>query len=139
MRANKRPIAIIRRSCSDSSVTASQWIEFSEATGSAPSVLRYFSSADAGSIRQILHVRFRLAAGEGEHEFTRAGLAIAARLGKGVFGRARDGEGFDETVIEHVRSPLAIAQADAAGSTPRPNVFSANQTDRKSTRLNSSH
>src|SRR5262249_13538382 len=33
MRANKRPIAIIRRSCSDSSVTASQWIEFSEATG----------------------------------------------------------------------------------------------------------
>src|SRR5262249_42996156 len=33
MRTNKRPIAIIRRSCSDSSVTASQWIEFSEATG----------------------------------------------------------------------------------------------------------
>src|SRR5262245_8420592 len=34
MLTNKRPIAIIRRSCSDSSVTASQWIEFSEATGS---------------------------------------------------------------------------------------------------------
>lgn len=56
---------------------------------SAPSVLRYSSSADAGGIRQILHVRFRLAAGEGEHEFARAGLAIAARLGKRVFGRAR--------------------------------------------------
>src|SRR5262249_26556566 len=35
MRANKRPIAIIRRSCSDSSVTASKWIEFSEATACA--------------------------------------------------------------------------------------------------------
>jgi transposase len=34
IRANKRPIANVRRSCSDSSVTASQWIEFLEATGS---------------------------------------------------------------------------------------------------------
>src|SRR5262245_47296048 len=76
---------------------------------SAPSVLRCFSSADEGGIRQILHDRFRLAAGEGEHEFARAGVAIAARLGKRVFSRARDGEGLDETVIEHVRSPIACA------------------------------
>src|SRR5262245_2453141 len=33
MRTNRRPIAIIRRSCSDSSLAASQRMEFSEATG----------------------------------------------------------------------------------------------------------
>src|SRR5260370_19881125 len=32
MRTNKKPIATIRQSCSDSLVTASQWIEFSGAT-----------------------------------------------------------------------------------------------------------
>src|SRR6266446_8179109 len=42
LRINKGPIATIRQSCSDSSVTASQWIEFSGATATFSASSRLF-------------------------------------------------------------------------------------------------
>src|SRR5439155_21926420 len=51
MRINRRPTAIIRQSCSDSSLAASQRTEFSEATGTNRLLSRSTnsSSAKAGS------------------------------------------------------------------------------------------
>jgi len=62
-----------------------------------------------------LHVRLRPPAGEGEHEFARAGLRVAAGLRERVLGGAGDGEGFDETIVERLRGPLARAQARDGG------------------------
>src|SRR5438034_2208165 len=58
------------------------------------------SSAHARGIGQILHVRLRPPAGEGERELARAGLAVAAGLSQRVLGGAGDGEGLDETIVE---------------------------------------
>jgi len=45
-----------------------------------------------------------------------AGLAVAPRLGERVLGRAGDGEGFDETVVENAGRAFARARAHHGGS-----------------------
>ena len=71
------------------------------------------SAAAARGIGQILHVRFRPAAGEGEHELARPRLTVAAGLGKRVLGGAGDGEGLH-----------AGEQAAAKSASDNPAAFS---------------
>ena len=60
------------------------------------------SSAHARGIGQILHVRLRPPAGEGQRELARAGLAVAAGLSQRVLGGAGDGEGLQTTEASHI-------------------------------------